>query len=59
MMDEDAIENNLPEPADEILFYGRRDHKQLMPLVLKIMPDIPRDFLAEFISDKSYKTFQA
>ncbi len=30
-----------------------------MPLVLKIMPDIPRDFLAEFMPDESYKTFRA
>lgn len=42
-----------------ITFYGKPDYKKLMPLVLKIMLDIPREFLRDFIPDKSYKTFQA
>ncbi len=59
MMDEDDIQSNVQDSEEGSLFYGKTDYKKLMLLVLKIMQDIPRDFLAEFIPVKSYKTFQA
>lgn len=59
MMDEDDIQGAILNQEDKDNLYGKPDYSDLMPYIHKIMPDIPKDLLAEFIPGKSYRTFRS
>jgi hypothetical protein len=53
---EDDIDNNIPDFLGAIITYGKPNYDKLIPLVKKVLADMPREFLSEYFPDKSYRT---